>query len=206
MTGPKPAINENVSRSGASYGVHESQKPGIPNEIMMQMMLGPERVHQAIMYRSKNPHVNKFNDFNYGRVDPANDNTPQKKPERDEGAYLPENLVAIMEQRDSNIAISKVVNDNRPQGRSNDYTNYKNPYQGPNYRGKPKLRVIEGGKGKSVYSNDPVDSVAARVEREAYSVKPVAVGGTDYLRLVHSRDEGKKQQTETLDDKLEKAA
>lgn len=187
--GPKPdTMNVNNStKHGASYGIDTNQKSTIPNEIVMQMDLGPERKIQKYMRLAKNPHIAKNIDFSYGRDDPAKYDRfaieNKRKSERDEGVSVPYSMIAIMEKKQSPIISTQEQNptmNNKKASDKDSYGSYNTGY-GTGYGKKEEqkpvyLSVVKGGKSK-IYSS-PADNVAARVEElsEDYKPKLKAVG------------------------------
>ena len=172
---PDTMNTNNIAKSGASYGIQSSQKFTIPNEVMMQMDLGPERKLAKIRMLTTQPHITKNIDFNYGRDDPVKYDLfaieNKRKPERDGGATIPEIFLAEKEKKSPIISAPK----QSPMGQGNkkenngSYNSYNSSYSaGYAKKEKPKtpyLRLIQGGKSK-LYSNEPADNVAARVEEE----------------------------------------
>lgn len=174
--GPRPdTMNmNNIARSGANYGVHKTQITTIPNEVMMQMDLGPERKLAKIRMLTTQPHITKNIDFNYGRDDPVKYDLfaieNKRKPERDGGATIPEIFLAETEKKSPIISAPKQNPIGQSNKQGNSYNSYESGYStGYAKKEKPKtpyMKLVKGGKSKKLYSNEPADNVAVRVEEE----------------------------------------
>lgn len=171
---PSTMNTNNIARSGASYGIHKTQVQTIPNEILMQMDLGPERKLQKIRLLTTNPHINKNVDYKKGRDDPGKDDPylieNKRKPERDEGVSF-QNTPYEDEKKQPFLIVNNKEPGKKEKGK---YGTYKTEY-GQKYEKKgkekktPYLKLVKGGSHNKVYS---AENLAERVEEQAKTYQP----------------------------------
>ena len=182
--GPVPdTMNvNNIARSG-SYGVHKTQQ-SIPPEVMIQMKLGPRR-YALIMDASQNPQKYKDRSDTKLERDESAKHTPflaehSRKSEREEGVSIPQYIIDLIEKEQSPIISTQGQNttiNNKQPSDPNNYRGYNGSYgegYGKKEKQKPRvyLSVIQSGKSKKIYSNEPADDVAARVEELSEDCEP----------------------------------
>jgi len=168
---------DNIAGKGSSYGNQQTQKYTIPNEDMMQMDLGAGSTGGSnakavkVITLSRNPHLGKLVDFNYGREDPvkfyvyAAEN--KRKSDYDEGVSIPESMLSPTEpKKDMNQLNERPLDTTQKKD-----DEYKNSYSG-SYSGsykKDKKLIVYGIKSKKEESNSDykIISMVKALEKKA---------------------------------------